>query len=91
MIGVLMYLFVADKDPARVAAGLKATLHNQNVSPEAKQHAQERLESMGAIGTQHHLRNKAQEPSDPQQGSESHIIGIFPSRLPRRIVFDDVT
>jgi len=70
-----------DKDPARVAAGLKATLHNQNVSEEAKQYAQERLENMGAIGTQHHGKNKAEETFDPQHGSESHIIGMCSSRL----------
>ncbi|TFY78957.1 hypothetical protein EWM64_g5060 [Hericium alpestre] len=36
------------KDPARVAAGLKATMQNPNVSMEAKHHAQEKLEQMGA-------------------------------------------
>ncbi|KAJ7158330.1 hypothetical protein C8R43DRAFT_882425 [Mycena crocata] len=37
-----------NKDPVRVAAGLKATLARDNVSPEAKRHAEERLEEMGA-------------------------------------------
>jgi len=41
----------SDKDPVRVAAGLKATLHRDNVSDEAKQHAEERLKEMGALGT----------------------------------------
>lgn len=31
----------------RVAAGLKASIHNPNVSEEAKERAQERLETMG--------------------------------------------
>ena len=31
----------------RVAAGLKAAIHNPNVSAEAKERAQERLENMG--------------------------------------------
>ena len=70
---------VADKDPARVAAGLKATLRNQNVSQEAKQYAQERLEDMGAIEARHHGKNKDKETFDPQHGSESHIIGMCSS------------
>ncbi|KAJ7502755.1 hypothetical protein B0H11DRAFT_1986210 [Mycena galericulata] len=54
------------KNPARVAAGLKATLHRDNVSDEAKQHAEERLKEMGAIGSDAsttdqtgHLSNRA--------------------------------
>ncbi|KAK7463032.1 hypothetical protein VKT23_007615 [Stygiomarasmius scandens] len=35
------------KNPERVAAGLKGTLHNDNVSDEAKQRASERLQEMG--------------------------------------------
>ncbi|KAH9912770.1 Conidiation protein 6-domain-containing protein [Epithele typhae] len=35
-------------DQTRVAAGLKAAIHNPNVSEEAKERAQERLETMGA-------------------------------------------
>ncbi|KAL1745345.1 Conidiation protein 6-domain-containing protein, partial [Schizophyllum fasciatum] len=35
------------KNPNRVAAGLKATVHNPNVSEEAKQSATERLHDMG--------------------------------------------
>ncbi|EIW62441.1 uncharacterized protein TRAVEDRAFT_33922 [Trametes versicolor FP-101664 SS1] len=34
-------------DEKRVAAGLKAAIHNPNVSEEAKERAQERLETMG--------------------------------------------
>ncbi|KAH9851477.1 hypothetical protein C2E23DRAFT_886632 [Lenzites betulinus] len=34
-------------DDKRVAAGLKAAIHNPNVSEEAKERAQERLETMG--------------------------------------------
>jgi hypothetical protein len=39
------------KNPARVVAGLKSTLARDNVSDEAKAHAQERLENMGAATT----------------------------------------
>ncbi|KAI0790704.1 Conidiation protein 6-domain-containing protein [Abortiporus biennis] len=35
------------KDPSRVAAGLKATIHNPNVSSEAKERAEQKLGEMG--------------------------------------------
>jgi len=38
---------VEQKNPERVAAGLKATLHNPTVSAEAKSRAQARLKEMG--------------------------------------------
>lgn len=41
-------LLGAGKDPVRVAAGLKAAIHNPNVSEEAKERAAERLEGNGA-------------------------------------------
>lgn len=42
---------VADnKNPERVAAGLKAAIHNPNVSEEAKERAADRLEHMGGAG-----------------------------------------
>ncbi|KAL1745347.1 Conidiation protein 6-domain-containing protein, partial [Schizophyllum fasciatum] len=37
-----------DKNPERVAAGLKASINNPNVSEEAKKSASERLAQMGA-------------------------------------------
>ncbi|KAF9490681.1 hypothetical protein BDN71DRAFT_1454031 [Pleurotus eryngii] len=36
-----------DKNPSNVARGLKAAIHNPNVSEEAKSHAAERLREMG--------------------------------------------
>ncbi len=36
-----------DKNPGNVAGGLKAAIHNPNVSEEAKSHAAERLREMG--------------------------------------------
>ena len=43
-----------NKNPERVAAGLKAAMHNPNVSGEAKEHAAERLEQMGmGTGSRH--------------------------------------
>lgn len=40
------------KDPTRVAAGLKAAMHNPNVSAEAKDSAAQRLEEIGGGGGQ---------------------------------------
>ncbi|KDQ25960.1 hypothetical protein PLEOSDRAFT_1085281 [Pleurotus ostreatus PC15] len=37
-----------DKNPINVAGGLKAAIHNPNVSEEAKERAAERLHEMGA-------------------------------------------
>jgi hypothetical protein len=41
----------AKKNPERVAAGLKATIHNPQVSQEAKTKARERLQEMGLDAT----------------------------------------
>lgn len=43
--------FVDEKDATRVAAGLKASIHNPNVSDEAKEHAADRLERMEDTAT----------------------------------------
>jgi hypothetical protein len=40
-------LILEQKNPERVAAGLKATMHNPTVSEEAKSRAQARLKEMG--------------------------------------------
>lgn len=37
----------AEKNPHRVAGGLKATINNPNISEDTKQSAQERLDNMG--------------------------------------------
>lgn len=42
---------VVGKNPERVAAGLKAAIHNPNVGEDAKERAAERLEHMGAETT----------------------------------------
>lgn len=39
------------KNPERVAAGLKAAMHNPNVSEEAKERAAERLDGMNTSDT----------------------------------------
>jgi len=40
----------ANKDTTRVAAGLKAAIHNSNVSPEAKDQAAEKLQNLTGAG-----------------------------------------
>lgn len=42
------YLHIEQKDPERVAAGLKAAVHNPNVSDEAKSNAKQRLNEITA-------------------------------------------
>lgn len=43
----ILIVSLEQKDPIRVAAGLKAAIHNPNVSEEAKSSANERLHEMG--------------------------------------------
>lgn len=50
MMGSLFFS-TEHKNPERVAAGLKAAIHNPNVSEEAKERASERLEHMGEKST----------------------------------------
>ncbi|KAJ7158321.1 hypothetical protein C8R43DRAFT_1095933 [Mycena crocata] len=68
-----------NKDPVRVAAGLKATLHRDNVSAEAKQHAEERLAEMGTA-----------DPSGPKDGSPSnHTLGGYKATLSNDATSDE--
>lgn len=46
MLPVLTVYAPADKDKTRVAAGLKAALHNPNVGDEAKERAAQKLDSL---------------------------------------------
>ncbi|TFY69531.1 hypothetical protein EVG20_g3118 [Dentipellis fragilis] len=56
------------KDPTRVAAGLKASIHNPHVSEEAKHSAHERLEKMGT--------------SEPEsEVHERHVLGGYKAAL----------
>ncbi|KAJ7239222.1 hypothetical protein B0H12DRAFT_1326704 [Mycena haematopus] len=57
------------KNPARVAAGLKSTLARDDVSDEAKAHAQQRLEDMGAT------------TDEIDQPLNSHILGGYKATL----------
>lgn len=58
------------KNPERVAAGLKATLHNPTVSAEAKSRAQARLKEMGVdadIKTPSHKAKEESKTTDEAQ------------------------
>ncbi|KAK0484948.1 hypothetical protein IW261DRAFT_1560618 [Armillaria novae-zelandiae] len=61
------------KDPVRVAAGLKATVHNPNVSEEAKERATDQLQHMqgGEVDPQTHSRVARGVPSTDEDVSLS--------------------
>ncbi|KAI0344633.1 hypothetical protein BDW22DRAFT_1326777, partial [Trametopsis cervina] len=64
-----------EKDTTRVAAGLKAAIHNPNVSEEAKERAADRLDHMGGNGRTH----------DPHAGTEgehdNRVLGGYKATL----------
>jgi len=55
---------VEQKNPERVAAGLKATLHNPTVSAEAKSRARARLQEMGVDVDPNKTKAKDTPPHD---------------------------
>ncbi|CAL1707952.1 unnamed protein product [Somion occarium] len=65
------------KDQARMAAGLKASIHNPNVSEEAKQRAAERLESMGTGET---LGQHTVSPPSSEH-EQSRVLGGYKATL----------
>ncbi|TRM70339.1 Conidiation protein 6-domain-containing protein [Schizophyllum amplum] len=58
-----------DKNPQRVAAGLKATIHNPRVSDEAKESAAERLQNMGADFDEAPTRSSAPRSAGTKVGA----------------------
>ncbi|EKM54064.1 uncharacterized protein PHACADRAFT_185049 [Phanerochaete carnosa HHB-10118-sp] len=66
-----------NKNPERVAAGLKATMHNPNVSEEAKHHAAERLEQMGS-GTGTH---RGESGSHSSTQDKNRVLGGYKATL----------
>ncbi|KAK2460758.1 hypothetical protein APHAL10511_007228 [Amanita phalloides] len=82
------------KDPARVAAGLKAAVHNPRVSEEAKENASERLHQMHvetAEDTSKTRRKTSKSPSRRERSksreeliegkSESRVMGGYKATL----------
>ncbi|KAI0633897.1 Conidiation protein 6-domain-containing protein [Trametes polyzona] len=72
-------------DEKRVAAGLKAAIHNPNVSEEAKERAQERLEHMGtSVETTSASRGNGNYPvgSTDETGHETNrVLGGYKATL----------
>ncbi|KIK54213.1 hypothetical protein GYMLUDRAFT_177670 [Collybiopsis luxurians FD-317 M1] len=68
----------SQKSPERVAAGLRGTLHNDNVSQQAKDNASERLQEMGA-----NFENKTDTSGKADTGDahQNHVIGGFKATL----------
>lgn len=58
-----------EKNPERVAAGLKASIHNPHVSKEAKESAAEKLQQ---------LEKQQQRDSQPETG---HVLGGYKATL----------
>ncbi|KAI8975919.1 Conidiation protein 6-domain-containing protein [Trametes punicea] len=71
-------------DEKRVAAGLKAAVHNPNVSEEAKERAQERLESMGTSADETSRNRGTNYPvgSTDEAGHETNrVLGGYKATL----------
>ncbi|KAI0040636.1 hypothetical protein FA95DRAFT_1647893 [Auriscalpium vulgare] len=66
------------KDATRVAAGLKAAMHNPNVSAEAKADAEQRLEHMGAI---EHQAQRGSKQAPTGGTHEQRVMGGYKATL----------
>ncbi|KAH8107832.1 hypothetical protein BXZ70DRAFT_912866 [Cristinia sonorae] len=67
-----------NKDPTRVAAGLKATIHNPNVSEDAKERAAERLERMGQSQETTHATHAT---TQADSGESNRVLGGYKATL----------
>ena len=68
----------------RVAAGLKAAIHNPNVSAEAKERAQERLDDMGLTGPSQNTHQQGSHPAHSVDGSgheTNRVLGGYKATL----------
>nr|VWP01262.1 Protein kinase domain-containing protein [Ganoderma boninense] len=72
----------AQHDEKRVAAGLKAAIHNPNVSEEARKSAQERLEQMGEHDTAAPSAGRAHHaPATGTQHESNRVLGGYKATL----------
>ena len=71
---LLNRLMEEQKSPERIAAGLKATLHNPTVSAEAKSRAQARLKEMGVDPDTKAPSHKAKEESKTTDEAQPHDL-----------------
>ncbi len=70
---------VEHKNPERVAAGLKAVLHNPNTTAQARQNAHERLVAMG-VATEP-LTDKDTGLKADAKAHEHHVLGGYKATL----------
>lgn len=66
------------KDTTRVAAGLKAAIHNPNVSAEAKEHAKEKLKEMG---------QDVESTDEPQPEESVRVLAGYKATLSSTLLF----
>ncbi|KAJ3857881.1 hypothetical protein EV368DRAFT_77290 [Lentinula lateritia] len=66
----------SQKNPERVAAGLRGTLHNDNVSDEAKDRATERLHEMGDD-----FESKTSRSAGTGDAHENQVLGGYKATL----------
>ncbi|KAH9471398.1 hypothetical protein Pst134EA_005299 [Puccinia striiformis f. sp. tritici] len=68
-------------NPANVAAGLKGTLNNPNVSDEAKHHAEHRLETQGYKSASAHDSGHTKDPENVKRGIKAalHVSQLLTS------------
>ncbi|KAF9564052.1 hypothetical protein CPC08DRAFT_816211 [Agrocybe pediades] len=84
-----------DKNPDYVARGLKATIHNERTSEEAKESAAQRLEEMGAeVPSDFAASNDSSNSSgkggqDEEEGLNPNQIRGYKSTLARDNVSDE--
>ena len=86
-------MILEQKNPERVAAGLKATLHNPSVSAEAKSRAQARLKEMGVdsadVKTPSHKAKDSKTADETQPHDlrhEENVIGEYEMPEEHRIL-----
>ena len=70
---------VEHKNPERVAAGLKAVLHNPNTTAQARQNAHDRLVAMG-VATEP-LGDKDAGTKADAKAHEHHVLGGYKATL----------
>lgn len=79
-------LYAADnKDLTRVAAGLKAAIHNPNVSDEAKDRAADRLEDIDNFVSSTHKRQDKRQGSD-EAHETNRSLGGYKATLSSEII-----
>lgn len=69
------------KNSTRVAAGLKAAIHNPNVSNEARKHARERLEKMKAAEPELQSKEQGSHTQAGEGSPGSRVLAGYKATL----------